>query len=1069
MPDHLSRLLHGLRATGTDLDATALAEAVWLAATSRGETGHRRPGTDDRRQLPPSAADPPGRRPQGGRTTRDPLPPGTALHERLSDSPGRVPGEPVAVTRGPALPHALDLLRALRAYKRPWAAGLHTELDIERTIDGYARSGELIPAFHAAPERWFDLLLIVDRSLSMQVWDETVAGLEGVLDHLGAFRLLRTWGLTFEDARPVLHDHQGAVAGPDHVLSPQGRRLVLVVSDCSSSGWYQGEIWRQLRAWAQSTPVALLDPLPPKLWRRSALDLPGVNARQAVPGNGSTTLRFDVPLLLDDVGEGTPRWLPLPVLSLSPHSLGRWAHAQMRGAPGGCDAVLVPATGRLRRGRPSVARPAPVDPAQAFLRTASPDAVRLAALCALVGRISLPVLQLIRQELAPAAGVADIAELVTSDIVSLHPQADGTFVVTFRDGADEELKRHLPDHEAWRLCGVLEKYVSARADSAGSMPAVLYDSDALGLLPAELRPFGRAAYDVLQALGVAHGEPALGSMASVAAAATARIAGAVDVDEILSALFDTAVPAFADFVALYLREPLPVGDERLPGPYTLRRWREHREADHDFLRGQHMVHVLPGPLAEVLRGVRPVSLSAPVARDAVNELIGEEGEFNLPTGGHAILAPLRGRRRVIGVALFLRRDGRRAFVRDDLVVAAQLATHSALGVDKAMLYRREAYIADELQRTMLPQSLPQPAGVQLATRYLPAAETARVGGDWYDVVPLPDSRVALVIGDVMGHSMASAAIMGQLRTTLQTLAGLDLPPREVLHHLDEQAQRLGGDRMATCLYAVYDPVAHRLTIANAGHPPPILLYPDGMAEVLRVPPGGPIGVGGLDFEEVELEAPPGAALLLYTDGLVESRRRDVWTGIELVRARLAEAAGPSGLEGVPPGVLCDRALDMIGPDDRDDDIALLAARFEGIASTDVAYWILERDARSPGRARRRVRETLARWELDDLVEIIELLVSEVVTNAARHSSRPVTLRLFRTDVLRCEVGDDSPRLPRLQRPWDDADATDGMGLYLLEKLSRRWGVTRLSAGKVVWFEYALPDARQEPEVGGGRE
>ncbi|MFD7872506.1 SpoIIE family protein phosphatase, partial [Microbacterium sp. NPDC059771] len=339
--------------------------------------------------------------------------------------------------------------------------------------------------------------------------------------------------------------------------------------------------------------------------------------------------------------------------------------------------------------------------------------------------------------------------------------------------------------------------------------------------------------------------------------------------------------------------------------------------------------------------------------------------------------------------------------------------------DKAVLYGREAYIADELQRTMLPENLPQPTGVRLASRYLPAAETARVGGDWYDAIPLPGSRVALVVGDVMGHSMTSAAIMGQLRTTAQTLAGLDLPPQEVLHHLDEQAQRLGSDRMATCLYAVYDPVSHRITIANAGHPPPILLHLGGRAEVLRVPPGAPIGVGGVDFEAVELDAPSGATLLLYTDGLVESRLRDVWTGIEQLRERLAATAQLTGPDHAPPlEALCDDVLDMLGPGDRDDDIALLAARFDGIAPSDVAYWFLDPEDAAPGRARRLARRALDRWGLEDLSDAVELLISEVVTNAVRYAERPVTLRLLRTDVLRCEVGDDSPQLPRQRRARD---------------------------------------------------
>ncbi|MWA13308.1 SpoIIE family protein phosphatase [Streptomyces sp. BA2] len=548
-------------------------------------------------------------------------------------------------------------------------------------------------------------------------------------------------------------------------------------------------------------------------------------------------------------------------------------------------------------------------------------------------------------------------------------------------------------------------------------------------------------------------------------AATRRIARGIDLDEIVMGLCRATVPTFSDAILVYLRDPLPVGEERPSGALILRLRRTDRipeepdteggtmpalQVQTDLVTTAELCEVRPGgALAEVLRGVRPVFADAPAARAALPELLGEGR--TVPSGQRTILAPLRGRRRVIGAAVFLRRPDRPAFEGDDLLVAAQLATHSALGIDKAVLYGREAYIADELQRTMLPETLPRPTGVRLASRYLPAAETARVGGDWYDAIPLPGSRVALVVGDVMGHSMTSAAIMGQLRTTAQTLAGLDLPPQEVLHHLDEQAQRLGSDRMATCLYAVYDPVAHRITIANAGHPPPVLLHLGGRAEVLRVPPGAPIGVGGVDFEAVELDAPAGATLLLYTDGLVESRLRDVWTGIEQLRERLAATAQLTGPDHPPPlEALCDDVLDMLGPGDRDDDIALLAARFDGIAPSDVAYWFLEPEDATPARARRLARSALERWGLEELTDSLELLVSEVVTNAVRYASRPVTLRLLRTDVLRCEVGDDVPQLPRLRQ----ARATDegGRGLYLVNRLARRWGATRLSTGKVVWFE-----------------
>ncbi|WP_017239867.1 ATP-binding SpoIIE family protein phosphatase [Streptomyces sp. SS] len=548
-------------------------------------------------------------------------------------------------------------------------------------------------------------------------------------------------------------------------------------------------------------------------------------------------------------------------------------------------------------------------------------------------------------------------------------------------------------------------------------------------------------------------------------AATRRIARGIDLDEIVLGLCRATVPTFSDEILVYLRDPLPVGDERPVAPFVLRLRRTDRLRLSE-LDGEELV-LVPDPdptpaaelcevrsggaLAEVLRGVRPVFGDSAAAKTALGELLGPD--HPLPGGLRAVLAPLRGRRRVIGAAVFLRRPERAGFEPNDLLVAAQLATHTALGIDKAVLYGREAYIADELQRTMLPDSLPQPTGVKLASRYLPAAETARVGGDWYDAIPLPGSRVALVVGDVMGHSMTSAAIMGQLRTTAQTLAGLDLPPQEVLHHLDEQAQRLGQDRMATCMYAVYDPVSHRITVANAGHPPPILLHLGGRAEVLRVPPGAPIGVGGVDFEAVELDAPAGATLLLYTDGLVESRLRDVWTGIEQLRERLAATAQLTGPDHSPPlEALCDDVLDMLGPGDRDDDIALLAARFDGIAPSDVAYWFLEPEDAAPGRARRLARRALARWDLEELTDSVELLISEVVTNAVRYAERPVTLRLLRTDVLRCEVGDDSPQLPRQRRARDTDEG--GRGLFLVNRLARRWGATRLSGGKVVWFELA---------------
>lgn len=556
-------------------------------------------------------------------------------------------------------------------------------------------------------------------------------------------------------------------------------------------------------------------------------------------------------------------------------------------------------------------------------------------------------------------------------------------------------------------------------------------------------------------------------------AATRQIARGMNLDETLRELCRAAVPAFADLAFVHLYAPLPVGDEITPSPGVLRlRTTDRAPAGRAAPYGPRSIPPAVGTvqaaqvvrtsatglLARLLRAGRPVFGDLPGVRSVVAELLGVAGKPGaVPPGRRLILAPLHGRSHAMGSVVLVRGPGRPDFTGDDLLVASQLATHTALGIHKAVLYVREASVADALQRTMLPPSLPEPTGVTLASRYLPSSRTAQVGGDWYDAIPLPGNRVALVIGDVMGHSMTSAAIMGQLRTIVQTLAGLDLPPDEILHHLDEQAERLGSEHTATCLYAMYDPVQHRLLVSNAGHLPPVLLHPDGSTEVLPVPPGAPIGVGAGGFESIEMHAPAGATLVLYTDGLVESRDSDVLTGVDRLRARLRTArsgSAPSALEE-----LCDRALGPLGSGDRDDDIALLAARFEGIPPETVAYWYMAPRPQTARQARRLTRRTLHHWGLDFLTESTELLVSEVVANAVRYATRPITLRLLRTDVLRCEVADDSPLVPRLRHARLSDEG--GRGLFLVDRLAQRWGATRVSVGKVVWFEQPLPGG-QDP-------
>jgi anti-sigma regulatory factor (Ser/Thr protein kinase) len=368
-------------------------------------------------------------------------------------------------------------------------------------------------------------------------------------------------------------------------------------------------------------------------------------------------------------------------------------------------------------------------------------------------------------------------------------------------------------------------------------------------------------------------------------------------------------------------------------------------------------------------------------------------------------------------------------------------------VDNGRLYRRETRAARELQKTMLPDAPPVVAGAQICYRYVPANETVRVGGDWFDAIPLPGGRLALVVGDVMGHGMTSAAIMGQFRTAVRTLAAQDLPPGRLLRQLDDLACRLGDDYIATCIYVVYDPVARRCEVANAGHLPPVLVSPFGDSELLDVPSGAPIGVGGVAFETAEFEVEDDSQFVLCTDGLVERRGQGIDVGLAALRDYLS--GPPQPLESV-----CQTLIDGLGAGrPRDDDIALLAVRFKGIPKDDVISWTFDALPVRVRHSRELVREALATWGLSHLADTVELLVSELVTNAVRHGAGDIGLRLIRTDSLLCEVRDDGYELPTLRRA--DVTAENGRGLQLVTALAERWGTQRTPTGKVVWFEQSL--------------
>jgi serine phosphatase RsbU (regulator of sigma subunit) len=564
--------------------------------------------------------------------------------------------------------------------------------------------------------------------------------------------------------------------------------------------------------------------------------------------------------------------------------------------------------------------------------------------------------------------------------------------------------------------------------------------------------------------------------------ATARIGASVDLAGTVRELAAAAVPLLADVAAVHLREQLlssewsgtGFGPRSRPEPYDeIRRMAVvHAEESapwHDIApEGQLRTPGPDSPVMQAMRSGQPLALPSIDAELARSLAAGHpSGDVAALVRDRSLLAvPLSASGQVLGCAVLLRKPERPPFDDVDVLTAAQLAAQAGQAVSVACRYRREA-VAGALQDSMLPSRPPRLAGAEIAHRYLAASQIAQVGGDWFDAIPLTGGRVALVVGDVMGHGLRSAAIMGHLRASVQTLAALDLPPEQVLRHLDDIARGLADDHLATCIYAVYDPVAHTCVIANAGHIPPVLAHADGRAELLAwLPPGVPIGVGGVAFEPVEIPAADGDLLVLCTDGLVEKRGQDIGSGLDALCANVAAlcaAPGPraGAATGVSPDVLCDELMRTVHTRDRQDDVALLIARLHGIPSADVAQWLLDPRPSTPGMVRRLVRRTLADWGLPDCAEATELLASELATNAVRYASRPIGLRLMCTDVLLCEVSDDDHHLPALRHaaPTDET----GRGLTLVSRIARRWGANRTNEGKVVWFE--LPMSAAEPADG----
>ncbi|HEY5988779.1 MAG TPA: SpoIIE family protein phosphatase, partial [Streptosporangiaceae bacterium] len=375
--------------------------------------------------------------------------------------------------------------------------------------------------------------------------------------------------------------------------------------------------------------------------------------------------------------------------------------------------------------------------------------------------------------------------------------------------------------------------------------------------------------------------------------AVARIGTTLDLTRTAREVADVAVPAFADAAAIFVSERLLVTDE--PGLLGLgvaamvrclaARLAGHpAEADRLLRPGEVLVFSPDSPSFRAMTSGSPVLFDR--LGEAAERIARRPGGREIVAGCRSFLAmPLEARGVVLGCATFGRVAGGPAFGAADIALAGELASRAAVCIDNARLYHLERRTAFALQKGLLPAEPPVAAGLEVAHRYLPVGGSV-VGGDWHDIVLLPGGRVALIVGDAMGHGPEAATVMVQLRTAAHTLADLDLPPGEVLRRLDRMVAGMLDAPFATCVAAVIDPSASSCVVARAGHPPPVLARADGVTRVLELPPGLPLGLGAKSFQATQIGLPPGATLALYTDGLVESRTRPLDDGLAALRDAL---------------------------------------------------------------------------------------------------------------------------------------------------------------------------------------
>ncbi|MFH7341103.1 SpoIIE family protein phosphatase [Streptomyces sp. KHY 26] len=528
----------------------------------------------------------------------------------------------------------------------------------------------------------------------------------------------------------------------------------------------------------------------------------------------------------------------------------------------------------------------------------------------------------------------------------------------------------------------------------------------------------------------------------VATTLTQDFADAVSVDLVDAVLHGADPPGAPLDASTPLRRTAFAAPGGLAGVYTV---------------GEPSNFVFPTPYTQVLTDLTPRLVDPSGAlSDWLMHDAARAGALRAAHIHSLIVAPLTHQHRVLGLVCLYRGPRHPApFDTQDVALVEQVMAKASAHVENARRYMREHTTAVTLQQRLLPRSLPEVTAVSTAHFWLP--EPRRTA--WFDVLPLSSARVALVIGDVPEQGLDASVDMGRLRTAVTTLAALELPPQEVLAHLDDVVPRLAltgttdadpdmglRTERARCQYCVYDPVSGDLSVASAGWPAPLVTAPDGRVRELPVPPGPALG-GGTGYEVARTRLEPGSVLTLYSASLLPESPHDDPAAL----LRQAAAAAPGDARNT-----CDSVVYRTMSGSRKRGAAVLTAVAHRLPAENVSTWTGSREPADVAASRRRVRAQLADWGLADHSFATETIVSELVTNVLRHASGAPQVRLIKDSGLTVEVSDRSATAPHLRHARTQEE--NGRGLFIAAALARRWGTRYTSDGKCIWVEQDLTGA-----------